>query len=106
MEAGVIISYEADTLTVRIPVIDKATGGPLDLTGADVAVLAQRSGGQAIVADAAILDAPGGVLLASFVPDTFAESVYALQCRITLGTVTQTVLDERVTIARSLRASA
>jgi hypothetical protein len=106
MEAGVIVSYEADTLTVRIPVTDTSTGEPLDLTGASVSVLAQRSGGQAIVATATILDAPGGVLQASFTPDTFAESVYSLQCRITLGTVTQTVLDERVTIARSLRASA
>jgi hypothetical protein len=106
MEAGVIISYEADTLKVKIPVIDKLTGEPLDLTGAAVAVLAQRSGGATIVADAEVTDAPGGIVLASFVPDTFAEAVYSLQCRVTLGTVTQTVLDERVTIARSLRASA
>jgi hypothetical protein len=99
-------TFEADTLSISIPVTIGSTGLPLNLTGASVEVIAQRSGRMAIEGSVLIPDPATGVLIASFQPETFIAATYSFQCRITKDGLTQTVVNTQIRAAKSLRAPA
>jgi hypothetical protein len=102
----IIQTFEADTVSIRIPVTVQATGQPLDLTGAEIEVIAQRSGRTALEGVALVSDPPTGVVVAQFEPETFAPATYMFQCRITKDGMTQTVVNTQIRAAKSLRKPA
>jgi hypothetical protein len=99
-------TFEADTLSIKIPVKMGSTGLPLDLTGASIEVIAQRSGRNAIAGSVLVMDPETGVFFASFEPETFAAANYMLQCRVTKNGMTQTVVNTQIRAAKSLRIPA
>jgi hypothetical protein len=102
----ILPTYEADTLSIRIPVTKEGSGQPLDLTGADIKVIAQRSGRPSIQGSVWVEEPESGVLIASFQPETFTPANYVFQCRITTGGVTQTVVNTQIRASKSLRVPA
>jgi hypothetical protein len=96
-------TYEADTLSIRIPVKVGSSSTPLDLTGAEIEVFAKRNNQPAIQGSVLVTEPETGVLVASFEPETFQAASYRFQCRITKGGVTQTVVDTEIVAKRSLR---
>jgi hypothetical protein len=99
-------TFEADTLSIKIPVKMGSTGLPMDLTGASIEVIAQRSGRPAIAGSVLVTDPETGILFASFQPETFAAANYMFQCRITKDGMTQTVVNTQIRAAKSLRKPA
>jgi hypothetical protein len=99
-------TFEADTLAIRIPVTLGNSGVPMDLSGATIKVIAQRSGRPAIEGSVLVQEPETGVFLATFEPETFAAATYMFQCRITKNGVTQTVVNTQIRASKSLRVPA
>src|SRR5690554_1418376 len=95
--------HEADSLFVKVPVRIAPKNEALNLTGASVEAVAQRTGGEAKSATATVTDAPGGIVTVSFAPDSLASAVYQLQVRATLGAEVQTVLATSIHVRQSIR---
>jgi hypothetical protein len=102
----IIQTFEADTVSIKIPVTVQSTGNPMDLTGVNIEVIAQRSGRTAVEGEALVADPSSGIVVAQFDPETFAPATYMFQCRITKDGMTQTVVNTQIRAAKSLRKPA
>lgn len=97
-------TWEADGLRLAVDVQIDAAAQIEGLTGGTADAVARREFSGGTVAGAAAITAPTEVTVV-FPPGTLAAGQWLLQVRVTVGGETQTVLEDRVTVAASLTAA-
>jgi hypothetical protein len=98
-------TFETDSVSITVPITREDTGEAVDLTGATLQAIAQRSGGAPIVATVTVTNPASGVARVSWPPETFTPVSYDWQLRVTINGEVQTVVSDTITAQRSLRAA-
>lgn len=81
--------FEADSVTISIPVTDEASGAPKDMAGGSVAAFAKsKEGGATLPLTAGISTTSVTVDIA---PWLLTAGFWAIQARVTIGSDVQTV---------------
>lgn len=92
--------WENDDLVLAVTVADEA-GDAIDLTGATVEAIASMYSGTTVEPTVTVTDAAAGAVTVQFDDGALSSTVWRIQVRVTIADVTQTVLDETVSVKRS-----
>ena len=95
-------TYEADDFSLDITVMEG--GSAKDIAGATVEALVSR-GSSTIAATASLADAANGIIRVRMDEDTLSFGLWSLQVRVTIGTETQTVYADEISVKKSLSAA-
>ncbi len=95
-------SYAADTLSIEVP-ITFAVGAPItSIAGGTGVARAQMDGSPTAIVGSVTIDPGGARAVAAWAPGTLEPGVYTVQMRVTVSGYTETILDERWTVLRSV----
>lgn len=94
-------SFSSDDFTFRVPV---STPEGIDLSAATAEVVAQSMRGGSVIEGSIAMFGSAGAAEARgrFDDGAFEPGVYRVQVRVTLGDITQTVVEWQHTVSRSL----
>lgn len=91
--------HEDDTLSILVPVIDKATGDPKDITGATISAVAADIHGSTVEATESITNASEGKFTATFSAGQLVTGKWTFQARVELDGESQVVAEETIQVA-------
>lgn len=97
----VITTYESDDLVFSVNVSFDAGSGVTSLTGGSFVAFAQKGEEPAVPADGIFLVAPDKLEI-NFNENTLTEGLHLLQVRATLSGVTQTLVDAKLVVKKSV----